>query len=212
VQLVDGYKRAVGGDVRIQFMTGPELAKRIAAGEPADILIAPEGVVNQALADGAVVADAKTTVARVGVGVTVRRGATLPAVNTLEALKAALLAADSVVYNQASTGLYLDRLFDRLGILESLKPKTTRYADAARVLEHVIAGRGNEIGFGPITEIKDFEPKGLVLVAPLPAEVQNYTTYVAAMTTRARTPESLAFIRTLTTDHAKQTFAAVGAQ
>ena len=50
----------------------------------------------------------------------------------------------------------------------------------------MIAGRGTEIGFDPITEIKTFEPKGLVLVAPLPEAVQNYTTYVAALSRLAR--------------------------
>ena len=49
--------------------------------------------------------------------------------------------------------------------------------------EHVIKGKGNEIGFGAITEIKLYEGKGLQYVGPLPAEVQNYTSYDAAMMT-----------------------------
>ena len=95
---------------------------------------------------------------------------------TVEALKQVLLAADSIVYNTASTGLYLDKLFAELRILDALKPKTTRYPDGASVMEHVIKGKGNEIAFGAITEIKAFEPKGLRFVGPLPAEIQNYTT------------------------------------
>ena len=57
------------------------------------------------------------------------------------------------------------------------KPKTTRYPDGAAVIEHVIRGKGNEIGFGAITEIRLYEPKGCALVGPLPADVQNYTSY-----------------------------------
>ena len=53
------------------------------------------------------------------------------------------------------------------------------HANGASVLEHVIQGKGVEIGFGAITEIKLFEPKGLVYVGPLPAQVQNYTAYDA---------------------------------
>ena len=94
-----------------------------------------------------------------------------------------MLAADSVVYNTASTGLYLDKLFAGMGILEQIKPKITRYANGASVLEHVIKGKGNEIGFGAITEIKLYQGKGLKYAGPLPAEVQNYTTYDAAMMT-----------------------------
>src|SRR5260221_4879192 len=42
--------------------------------------------------------------------------------------------ADAIVYNQASApGLYLEKLFDLLGIGEQLKPKTVRYASSAQV-------------------------------------------------------------------------------
>lgn len=95
------------------------------------------------------------------------------------------LAAESVVYNTASTGLYLDKLFGETGILEQIKPKSTRYVNGASMLEHVIKGKGNEIGFGAITEIRMYEPKGLKYVGPLPAEVQNHTNYDAVLMTGA---------------------------
>jgi molybdate transport system substrate-binding protein len=41
---------------------------------------------------------------RVGVGVAVRAGAPVPDISNTEALKRAILAADSIVYNRASTG------------------------------------------------------------------------------------------------------------
>jgi molybdate transport system substrate-binding protein len=211
LRLVAEYKRQ-GHDVSTRFGTGPELEKMLASGESADVLIAPAAVVQRAITSGAVVAGTETPVGRVGVGVTVRTGATPPEVASVDALKDALLRADSVVYNQASTGQYLEGLFARMGILERLGAKTTRYGNAARVLEHVIAGKGNEIGFGPITEIKSFEPKGVVLVAPLPAEVQNYTTYVASVMTRGRAEPARAFIRFLTTGAARATFASTGVQ
>ena len=75
-----------------------------------------------------------------------------------------------------------------LGILETLKPKTTRYPDGASVMEHVIRGSGNEIGFGAITEIRLYEPKGLAYVGPLPDDVQNYTTYEIALMRGAQQP------------------------
>ena len=54
--------------------------------------------------------------------------------------------------------------------------------------------------------------KGVVLVAALPEEVQNYTTYVAALTTRARVPDAgRDFIRYLSSASARQVFLATGA-
>jgi len=213
IRLAAQYARDVGHEVTSKFGTGPELEKRLAANESADLLIAPVAVMDRAARAGHVLADTAVPIARVGVGITVRRGAKAPDASSVDALKAALTAADSVVYNQASTGLYLESLFTKMGILDELKPKTTRYGNAAQVLEHVIAGKGNEIGFGPVTEIKSFEPKGVVLVAPLPEDVQNYTTYVAAVMTRTTAREQTqAFIRYLTTEAARRVFAATGAQ
>ena len=92
----------------------------------------------------------------------------------------AVLAADSLVFNRASTGLYFEGLLKKMDLYDRVEVKTTRYPDGAAVLEHVIAGKGREIGFAAITEILLYQGKGLSLVGPLPAAVQNYTAYRAA--------------------------------
>jgi molybdate transport system substrate-binding protein len=126
-------------------------------------------------------------------------------------LKAALLAADTLVYNTASTGLYLERLFERLGVADQLKAKTTRHANGEAVMLHVIGGSGRQIGFGAMTEIKLFEAKGLKLVGPLPADVQNFTSYAAALATNAPQREAArAFIAALATPEAKQALSGAG--
>ena len=89
----------------------------------------------------------------------VRGDAPLPMIGTIEEFKQSLLTAKSVVYNQASTGIYLEKLFERLGIAEHLKTKTVRYPDAAAVLDHVCKGKGDEIGFGATTVIIEGESK-----------------------------------------------------
>jgi molybdate transport system substrate-binding protein len=211
--LAGHYEREFGRDVEVSFGTGPELTKKVKAGAVADVLIAPANVMAHAAKAGKITADTQTEVARVGVGIVVRRGATPPSITTLDALKDALLRADSVVYNEASTGQYLEKLFDRIGILDHLKQKTTRYVSAAQVLEHVIRGSRNEIGFGPITEIRDYEPKGLTFVGPLPSEVQHFTTYQAAVMNDARAPDAARdFVRFLTSAKARRTFAATGVE
>lgn len=203
----DLVKRETGHTLKIQFNTGPQIAKRLADKEVYDILLSPPPAIAQALKDGQIVAETKTPVGRVGAGIIVRSSASAPDVSTVDTLKAALLAADSIVYNTASTGLYLDRLFERIGILDAIKPKTTRYPDGASVMEHVIRGKGNEIGFGAITEIPMYEPKGLKLVGPLPADVQNYTSYEAAVMTGAVNADAAkAVLRLMATPAGKAAF------
>jgi len=206
-------KRDLGHDLKIQFNTAPQIAKRLAAGEVYDILISPPAAIEQAIKDGKVIAGTRVPVGRVGAGIIVRSSAAAPNVATVDALKQALLGADSVVYNTASTGLYLDRLFEKMGILGQLKPKSARYANGASVMEHVIKGKGNEIGFGAITEIRMYETKGLKLVGPLPAEVQNYTSYDAAVMTGAASADAARVVlRELATPAAKAIFSAKGVE
>jgi molybdate transport system substrate-binding protein len=206
-------KRDTGHDLKIQFNTTPQIVKRLAAGDVYDIVIAPPMVIEQAAKDGKVAADTRTPVGRVGAGIIVRSAASAPDVATADALKQALLGADSVVYNSASSGLYLDKLFASMGILEQLKTKTTRYPDGAAVMEHVIKGKGNEIGFGAITEIRLYATKGLKFVGPLPAEVQNYTTYDAALMSGAPSADAArAVLRQLATPAGKATFVSAGVE
>ena len=206
-------KRETGHDLKIQFNTAPQIAKRLAGGEGYDILISPPAAIEQAVKDGKIVADSRVPVGRVGGGIIVRTAAAAPNVASVDAFKRALLDADSVVYNTASTGLYLDKLFANMGILEQIKPKSTRYADGASVMEHIIKGKGNEIGFGAITEIKMYESKGLKLVGPLPAEVQNYTSYEAALMSGATaTDAAKAVLRQLATPAGKAAFVSAGVE
>lgn len=206
-------RRELGHELKIQYNTAPQIAKRLASGDVYDILISPPGVIEAAIKEGKVVAETRAPVGRVGAGIIVRTGAAAPDVRTADALKQALLGADSVVYNTASTGIYLDKLFGKMGIAEQLKAKTTRYATGAAVLEHVIRGKDSEIGFGAITEIKMYETKGLKFVGPLPAEVQNYTSYDAVLMTGAASADAArAVLRYLATPAGKAAFVSGGVE
>ena len=73
----------------------------------------------------------------------------------------------------------MEELLKKIDVHTQIESKTTRCADGASVLEHVIKGKGREIGFGAMTEIWLYTSKGLQLVGPLPADIQNYTSYTA---------------------------------
>jgi molybdate transport system substrate-binding protein len=142
-------------------------------------------------------------------GVAVRDGVPKPDISTTEALKRAVLAADTLVFNKASSGLFVEGLLQRLGLAEQTQAKTTRYA-GSEMFEHVIKGQGNELAFSPITEILLYRGKGLQFVGPLPTEIQNFTTYAAEPA--ARSEVALAFVRFLGTPAAKAIFVAAGVE
>src|SRR5712691_2447105 len=211
VKVADQFRRETTNRVRFQFAAGPLLERRLSIGEPPDVLIASPGLMNDQLRRGKIDAEVHTFIGRVGIGVAVRAGEPEPDIAALDRFKRSLLGADSIVYSQASSGLYLKKLFDLLGIAEQLNKKTTRYASSAQVLEHIIGGKGIEIGFAAIPEIRSFEAKGLKLVGPLPEQVQNSTAYSAAVVTEAPEAEvARDFVRYLGTPAAKAFFSAAG--
>jgi len=211
VKIADQFRRETNNRVRIQFAAGPLLERRLSLGEPPDVLIASPGLMNDQLRRGKIDAEAHTFIGRVGIGVAVRAGEPEPDIAALDRFKRSLLSADSIVYSQASSGLYLEKLFDLLGIADQLNKKTTRYVNSAQVLEHIIGGKGIEIGFAAITEIKSFEAKGLKFVGPLPEQVQSSIAYSAAVVTDAPTAEiAKDFVNYLATPAAKAIFAAAG--
>lgn len=173
------FEHQSGHSVRVTFNTAPALRQRMQGAAAFDVVIAPPAVLAD-FAKAGQLAEARANLGRVGSGVAVREGAPVPDISNAEAFKRALLAADSVVFNRASTGLYLENLVKRLEIEPQVQAKAVRYADGAAVLEHIIHGQGREIGVGAITEILLYQGKGLRLVGPLPAELQNYTSYAAA--------------------------------
>ena len=176
---VEAYRKESGADVKIQYATAPMIRQKITAGETADIVIAPPAIADELAKAGKLDAASSVPLGKVGVGVAVRNGAPKPDVSNTEAIKRAVLDAESVVFNRASAGLYMEKLFERLGVAEQAKAKETRYPDTTAVVAHVLKGKGKEITFAPITELLLYKDKGLDYLGPLPADVQNYTSYVA---------------------------------
>src|SRR5439155_22279862 len=107
------FKKQSGHDVNITFNTAPEIRKRIGAGEAFDVVIAPPAALDEFA--GKVTAD-RVALGRVGLGVAVRPGAAVPDISSGEALKRSVLAAESIVYNRASSGIYFENLLKKMEI------------------------------------------------------------------------------------------------
>jgi molybdate transport system substrate-binding protein len=180
--MVKAFEAASGHTAALSFATATQMRQRFVAGsETTDVLVAPPAVLADLAKADRLAAGARPMLGRVGVGVAVRRGAPKPDISSVEALKTALLAAEGVVYNRASTGVYFEGLIGRLGIADAVKAKATLYDTGAAVLEHVGRSARRELAIAPTTEIRLFLDKGIDPVAPLPDAVQNYTRYQAAI-------------------------------
>jgi molybdate transport system substrate-binding protein len=213
VRLIEQFQRTSGDVVRIEYATSPELSQRLAAAQPADVLIAPVAVMDRAIADQKAVVNTRATVGRVGIGVIVRDGARAPAITSPDALRRAFLEADTIVYNRGSSGIYIEKLLAQMGIAEQVKPRTAQVADGEDVMRRIIDGKGAEIGLAAISAIKIFKPQSFQYVGALPAPIQNLTTYDAAVMSGAREPRAAAaFVKFVTTPAARRVFLEAGVE
>jgi molybdate transport system substrate-binding protein len=197
----------------VTFNTAPQIRERVEKkGEKYDVVVVPPAVMD-AFAEAGRVEPDRVMLGRVGQGLAVRPGVPVPDVSTVDAMKRALLEAESVVFNRATGGQYIESMLRKIGVYDQIEKKTTRYASAGDVMDHLLKGKGREIGFAPMTEIRLYEPKGLRFVGPLPPEVQHYNAYVASPMRGAAGAQAAAdLVRFLGTAPAKAALAAGGVE
>jgi molybdate transport system substrate-binding protein len=188
--VVPEFERHTGNKVVLHRDTAGALAKLIEGGEAFDLAIMTPEAIDKLTAKGKFVAGSRKDLARVGVGVVVKEGTPRPDVSTVEAFKNALRAAKSVAYIDphagGSSGIYVAGLLEKLGIAKEVNAKA-KLIHGGAVATH-IAKDVAELGVHQISEILPVQ--GIVLVGPLPKEIQNYTTYSAAVGANAKQAEA----------------------
>ncbi len=155
------------------------IPNRLKRGEIADIVIVADGVLRQFIADGLVLADGATTIARSMMGFAVRAGAPDPAVRTADDLRRALLAAKIIGYSASESGKYFTtELVQRLGIADEVLPKSRLIGGGERV-GTVIARGELDFGFQQISELLPVQ--GIAHITPLPPELQKVSNFTAGV-------------------------------
>src|SRR5262245_18520087 len=210
VTMLPEFERS-GHKVSLQNETVGALTKRIEAGEIFDFAVLTPAALDALSAKNKIVAGSSTKLARVGVGVVVKEDAAKPDIASVAAFKQALLAAKSVAYIDpaagGSSGIYVAGLLEKLGIAAEVKPKAKLIPGGA-VAEHVAKGEA-ELGIHQISEI--LPVKGVTLVGPLPAEIQNYTVYAAGLGAQAKEGDAAkALLKTLTSPAAAEVLKSKG--
>jgi len=195
-----------GTAASIRYATAPQLRGMLAAGVRPDMLVAPVDQIGALALAGGLQGD-PVLIGRIGIGAAVRVGARAPPIQDLPGFIAAVQGADRVVFNRASTGLFLERLFERLGLTAAVTAKAVRYATGAEVMHHIEKGDGAELGLAPIPEI--LLVPTVHYLGPLPEAAQNRTAYAAAVPVGAP-PEAAALLAWLARPESRAAFAAAG--
>jgi molybdate transport system substrate-binding protein len=199
-ELVPQFEKATGHKVTTIFTGTLDADKRVAANEQHDLLIMSQSSIDAHVKGGKVVQGSRVDLARSGVAVGVKTGAPKPDISSVDALKRTILNAKSIGYSTGPSGNYIITLFEKLGVLDQVKPKMKQTATGVFV-GSIIASGEVEIGFQQVSELSQYE--GVDYVGPLPAEVQNYTTFSSGILSNARQVEAArALVRYITSPQA----------
>lgn len=163
------------------------IPNRMERGEPVDVIILASSALDDLIKRGKVRSDSRVDLFRSAIGMVVRAGAPKPDIRSVNALKRTLLEASSIAYSDSASGVYIaTELFQRLGIAEQLKRKSTKIEGTP--VAAVVARGDAEIGFQQISEL--LPVTGVEYVGPLPAEVQKITIFSAGIAVNARNPDT----------------------
>ncbi len=162
------------------------IPNRLKRGEIVDVVIVADAALRQFIADGLVLSESYTPVARSAIGMAVRAGAPKPDISSIEALRRTLLQAKSIAYSASVSGQYLTtELYQRLGIADQVLGKSRLIGGGERVGAVVARGEA-EIGFQQMSEL--LPVPGIAHITPLPPEVQKVSTFAAGVA--ASTPDA----------------------
>ncbi len=189
--LIPQFEHSSGHKVAVSYSPALALAERIEKNEAADVVILGETSADKLEKLGKLVAGSTIVIARVGVGVFVRRGDPKPDVSTVDAFTRALMNAKVIAYSDPALGgtasNYVSGLLASLDVTGSIKSKT-KLATRYRSLANFVAEGGVDFGLNQITEIRA-DPR-LELVGPLPAPLQKYTNYTAGVVAAGGNPDA----------------------
>ena len=167
-ELASGFERASGHKVTVIQEEGAALEQRLNSGR-ADLITGNPGVIDELVKNRKVVASTVTPFVLAGLGLSVRAGAPKPDISTVDAYKAALLAAKSIGYSRGCSGTHIAEGIAQLGLTEQLKAKTV-FTSGGPVTDSLARG-DFEIGIQQ-TNIMVGVP-GTDYVGPLPGSLNK---------------------------------------
>ena len=178
LELVAQFEKASGHKVTTVFTGTLNVQKRLADGEPYDLIIMAGPAIDDQIRLGKAVAGSRVDFAKSGTGLAVRKGAAKPDISSADALRKTLLAAKSIGYSTGPSGLYMLSVFEKLGIADQIKAKLKQTPSG--VFVGTLIGNGEtELGFQQISELVHFA--GIDYVGPLPGDLQRLTVFSAGI-------------------------------
>jgi molybdate transport system substrate-binding protein len=159
------------------------IGAQLRRGETADMVIMNKAGLIDLMAEGKIAAGTNVDLARTLLAVAVRSGTAKPDVGTIDAFKKTMLSAKSVSVDASTSGIYVTtKAFPRLGIAREMEGKTIKEGAPG------VADGKADIAVMLVSEI--LPVKGVEVVAPVPAEIQEASVFSAAVVAGTKQAEA----------------------
>jgi molybdate transport system substrate-binding protein len=181
-------ERAAGRPISVDFSSSASFKEKIDAGATFDIAILTPELIDGLSKQGKILPGTRADIARSGVGIGVRAGMPKPDISTPEKLKQTLLKTKSITFTKnGASAATVNKMFDRLGITEAVKPHLILETQAGRVSQAVAEGQADMV----LTLTSEILPvHGVQYVGPLPRELQSYIIMSAGVSAQSKNAES----------------------
>jgi molybdate transport system substrate-binding protein len=210
-KLLPQFEKSSGHKVTAGYAPLGVITERVSKGEAIDVPIVSDKQNEELQKQGKLLAGSRVEIAQVGFTVFVKKGAPKPDLSSADALKRALLEAKSIAVGDPASGggasVYTVDLLKRLGISEEVRAKSRLKPSGTEIAEAVAKGE-TELGIGVAS---DLSLVGGIEAVALPAEVQNYSLYVAGINSGSKQVDaSKALIGYLSSPAVKEALTASG--
>jgi 16S rRNA (cytidine1402-2'-O)-methyltransferase len=185
--LATRHAAATGQPVIAEAAGGVDVARRVEQGEAVDVVVLAANAIDKLIAAGKLLPGSRVDLVKSGVAMAVRAGAPHARVASEEDVRNAVLAAKTLSYSTGPSGVYLENLFERWGIMDTIRARIVVPPPGVPVGSLVASG-AVALGFQQLSELKNLD--GIEVLGPLPDAIQTLTVFSGGISANSAAPDA----------------------